>query len=127
MKLQITNKIMAIPVVFAGIYLGIKPMLIGFIIVAGVYYLINVHFSARLIHYTMKEQLKDLLPMITVSGIVSILLYAVNFLEMRYWTTFIIQLVAGSILTVIIYNIIKFPEYINVQSKVLAFLHSKLR
>ncbi len=118
---------MAIPVVFAGIYLGIKPMLIGFIIVAGVYYLINVHFSARLIHYTMKEQLKDLLPMITVSGIVSILLYAVNFLEMRYWTTFIIQLVAGSILTVIIYNIIKFPEYINVQSKVLAFLHSKLR
>jgi O-antigen/teichoic acid export membrane protein len=126
MQLQIANKIMAVPVIIAGIYMGIKPMLIGFIVIAIIYYLINVYFSSRLIHYTMREQLKDLIPIFAVSGIVGLLMFGINYLELKFWVTFLIQIILGSTLTIAIYNFIRFPEYLNIQTKSIAFIKSKL-
>jgi hypothetical protein len=117
---------MAIPVVLTGIYFGIKPMLIGFAIVALIYYLINVHYSAKLIHYTMKEQLTDLLPIFLVSGSISLVLYGINFLGLNYWFTFGLQAIFGFGLTMLIYNLIRFPEYINIQSKIISFARQRI-
>lgn len=125
LKLQLANKLMAIPVVVVGIFFGIKPMLIGFIVVAIVYYLINVHYSAKLIHYPMKEQLSDLFPIFMVSGLVSLVLFGINFLGFNYWITFGIQAICGISLTVAAYNIIRFPEYLNMQHKILSFISEK--
>jgi len=116
---------MAIPVIFIGIYLGIKPMLIGFIAVAVIYYLLNVHFSAKLIHYSMREQIVDLLPILAVSGSVSILIYLINSLDWAYWILFTFQMAAGLILTILFYNLIRFPEYLNMQKKLTGFIHKR--
>lgn len=126
LKLQLTNKLMAIPVVVVGIFYGIKPMLFGFIVVSLVYYLINVHYSAKLIHYSMKEQLRDLFPIFMVSGSVSLLLYSINFLGLKYWITFGLQGFFGITLTVLAYNLIHFPEYINMQNKIVSFARQKI-
>lgn len=126
LKLQLTNKFMAIPVILVGIFYGITPMLIGFIIVAILYYIINVHFSEKLINYPMKEQLIDIAPIFLISGIISIVVYGVNFLSMDYWLKLGIQILSGGSMTILIYNIIRLPEYLNIQRQVLSFIKSHI-
>ena len=47
LKLQMINKLIGIPVILIGIYVGINEMLIGFIIVSIIYYLINAYYSSK--------------------------------------------------------------------------------
>lgn len=122
LKLQLTNKLMAIPVIIVGVYWGIIPMLIGFIVVAFLYYIINVHYSSKLIKYPMKEQLADLMPIFIVSGSVSLLMYGINFMGLNYWITYALQAILGLILTISIYNLIRFPEYLNMQNRIISFV-----
>jgi O-antigen/teichoic acid export membrane protein len=126
MHLQLTNKLMVIPVVLAGVFMGLRPMLIGFVIVAVIYYLINVHFSSKLIYYTISEQLKDILPIFLVSGSVSGLMFVISFIGLGYWITFLLQVTAGIMITTVLYNVIKLPEFMNLQGKVLSFLRKSL-
>lgn len=127
LKLQLTNKFMAIPVILVGIFYGITPMLIGFIVLAILYYMINVHFSAKLIKYPMKEQLADIAPIFLISGIISLVVYGVNFLALDYWVKLGIQFLSGSIMTILVYNLIHFPEYMNLQRQILSFILNRIK
>lgn len=122
LKLQLTNKLMAIPVIIVGVYWGIIPMLIGFVVVAFLYYIINVHYSSKLIKYPMKEQLADLMPIFIVSGSVSLLMYGINFMGLNYWITYALQAILGLILTISIYNLIRFSEYLKMQNRIISFV-----
>ena len=127
LKLQLTNKFLAIPVIIVGIFYGITPMLIGFIVVAVLYYMVNVHFSAKIINYPMKEQLKDIAPFFLISGIISTAVYGVNFLNMEYWIKLVFQILSGGILTILIYNLLRLPEYMNLQKQVLSIIHYRIK
>ena len=119
LKLQMINKLIGVPVIFIGIYLGINEMLIGFIIVSIIYYLINAYHSSKLINYTIREQLIDILPILVVSSIVSIIVFQFNTFELNYYIIFSIQLISAFVLTIIFYNLIGYKEFIIIQKKII--------
>jgi teichuronic acid exporter len=122
LKLQLTNKVLGVPVIFIGIYWGIKEMLIGFIVVAFVYYLINAYFSSKLINYPVKEQLLDILPIIIVSGLVSCTIYTFSFLDLHFTVIFALQILSALFLTALLYNVLRFKEYLGLQDKLITQL-----
>lgn len=122
LKLQMVNKIISIPIIFVGIFWGIKEMLIGFVLIAFIYYLINAHYSSKLINYTVKEQLLDITPIFFVSGLVSTIIYMINFLDINFLVVFLLQIVSALVLTIALYNVIKFQEYLILQDKFLKHL-----
>jgi len=69
LKSQIYLRILMIPVVVIGVLYGIKTLLIGLTIHSLASYLVVANMSGKLIEYSIKEQLKDLLPIALYIGV----------------------------------------------------------
>ncbi len=78
LKLEIVKKALAVPVIIIGVFLGIRAMLIGMIILSFTAYFINSYYSGRLINYPVAEQIKDILPSFLLSLVVSCIVYSLT-------------------------------------------------
>ena len=121
LKLEIIKKLLFIPIIFFGIYYGIIALLVANIIADFICYLLNSYYSGDLIHYSTKEQIKDILPFFLVSICVSGLVWCITFLEWSNWITIILQVGAGALLTVGIYELMRQSDYLEIKQIVLQF------
>ncbi len=62
LRLEIIKKALAIPVIIIGILFGIRIMIIGMIFNSFVAYYLNSYWSGKFIDYSMKQQVKDIMP-----------------------------------------------------------------
>ena len=122
LKLEIVKKLLFIPLIFIAIYKGIIALLIADIIFSIVAYLLNSYYSANLIRYPTIEQIVDILPFLLVSICVSGLVWCISFLEWSNWITIILQIGAGALLTIVIYEIMNQPDYREIKQIGLQFL-----
>jgi len=115
LKLEIIKKITAVLPITLGILYGIKFMLLGGVFTSFVAFFLNSYYSAQLIDYSTWSQLKDILPTFIVSIIVAIAMWSITLLNYSIWITLSSQCILGIILGIIIYEIIKLPEYLELK------------
>ena len=111
LKLEIIKKLIYIPLIVVGIYLGIEALLIGTIVLSIIAYFLNSYYSAGLINYSFRAQLADILPLLAVALVVSLLVWSITFLEWNHWLTIILQISIGTVLTIIVYDVVEQPNY----------------
>lgn len=120
LKLEIIKKLLAVPVIIIGIFLGIKIMLIGMILNSFIAYFINSYWSGRFIGYSSKEQIIDILPSFGVAALMAILVFLLNIiLPFNYVTKLIIQLVVGAAFVIIFCELTKFRDYLFIKEIVI--------
>ncbi len=73
--LEVIKKILAIPTIIIGAVFGIKSMIVGIIIFNVIGYFINSFWSGRLIGYSVKEQLTDILPAFLLAIVVNSIVF----------------------------------------------------
>jgi O-antigen/teichoic acid export membrane protein len=78
LRLEIVKKLLAIPVIVAGVMLGIRAMLIGMVLLSVVSYYLNARFSGRLIGYSVTEQLADIMPSFIPAVCVSAIVFPIT-------------------------------------------------
>lgn len=78
LAVEIIKKLIAIIPIAIGIFLGIQAMIIGMIVTSVVAYIPNSFFSARLIGYSPREQIMDILPSFAIAGVSGAIAYAVG-------------------------------------------------
>jgi teichuronic acid exporter len=113
LKLEIIKKIVVSPVLFVGIFLGIKVMILGLFIVNifGLY--LNSYWSGKMIRYSFWDQLKDITPSFLLAIIVNSLVFLEGiFIPLRPVLLLIIQLSTGLILTIGLCEFLKHKDYI---------------
>lgn len=116
LRLEIVKKLLAVPVILAGIALGIKAMLVGLIILSFISYFINSYYSARLIRYPVSEQLEDILPSFFVALTISGLIFLISMIPgIGQLPLFVIQLVFMFVLTVIVSKVLKINGYLEIR------------
>jgi len=125
LKLEIIKMFLNIPLIVVGILFGIEALLIANIVRCMICYFMNSYYSSELINYSTKEQILDFLPMLLVASVVSLLVWSFTFLHWNYWTTIIIQIVAGAGLTIGIYEVMKQPDYMEIKQIVLQLIRKK--
>ena len=111
LKLEIIKKTITIPLVIVGIYWGVVALLIGGVVISILSYFLNSYYSGRLINYSSRAQLADILPLLLVAGCVSLLVWGITFLQWNNWITLFIQVIAGVVLTIGTYECLKHPDY----------------
>ena len=114
LRLEIIKKIniSIVIIVVIGFGWGIIGLLVGMIVSTYVAYFINTYYSAKLIDYSIKEQVKDLLPAYIVSIIMGVIVYGIKFiLPEGYLVHLILQIGIGAIVYVAISAIIRIPEF----------------
>ncbi len=62
LKVEAINKLIAVPIIIAGILWGIKVLITGLILGSFIDYYLTTTWSGKLIGYTFKEQARDIAP-----------------------------------------------------------------
>ena len=98
-RLEIIKKILIIGNIAITWRYGIEAMIYGQIVLSiGAYYL-NSYYTARLINYSLKEQLLDLLPALGVAIFMGICVYNVQFLlDLSQFLMLVTQVITGLVM-----------------------------
>lgn len=116
LKLEIIKRILSIPVIIIGIMYGINALIIGMIVLSLFEFLINSYFSGKEISYTLKEQILNNLPSISLAFVVSSLIYYLSLrLELSNLLILFICLTLAMIMVVLISEIFKIKAYLNIK------------
>lgn len=125
LKLELIKKTIAIIPIALGIFGGIQFMLWGSIFVSFIAYLLNSHYSADLIDYSTRNQIKDLVPSFTVSLFVAFCMWLLAFMKISVYFLLPLQCLLGVFLAVIIYEKMELNEYLEIKKIFFSALNIK--
>ena len=115
LKLEIIKKIIAIGPLLLGVFVDIYWMLGGSVVTGCIAYYLNAYYSGPFLNYSIKEQVKDILPSFGVAVAIAVPVYAISFIPLNPFILLLLQIVAGAIITISICEVTKLPEYIELK------------
>ena len=119
--LEIIKKIIGVVPLLLGIFVDIYYMLWGVVITGVIAFFLNSYYTGRKLKYSSWMQLKDISGSFAVSFIVAIMIYFLKYLPFTYWLILPMQLVFGGLLLVLICEITKKEEYMELKVIVKSF------
>lgn len=125
LKLEIIKKIIAVGPLILGVLFSIEYMLWGSVCTSLIAYFLNSYYSANLISYPTKEQVKDILPTFLVSFVTAAVMWSLTLLSFSNWLLLPLQCLLGIILAVLIYERLHLPEYMEVKQLAFSLLRRK--
>lgn len=115
LKLEIIKKIIAIGPLLLGIFVNIYWMLGGSVVTGFIAYYLNAYYSGPFLNYSIKEQVKDILPSFGVAIAMAVPVLAMSFIPMNPFILLLSQIVIGTIITIGICEATKLPEYLEIK------------
>jgi len=120
LRLEIIKKTLAIPTIVIGIIWGIKIMIAGMMVNTLVFYYINSLWSGKMIGYSIKQQIEDILPSFVLALIMAGVVFIVGFLlPFKPLWNFLIQITVGATFIFAFCELTKFKDYIFIKQLVL--------
>lgn len=116
LKLEIIKKIIGVVPILLGIFVGIYSMLIASVFTGIISYYLNAYYTAPLLDYGIKEQVKDILPSLKVAVAMALPVYAMSFISINPFILLPLQIVVGAAITISICELTKLSEYLEIKS-----------
>lgn len=127
LKLEIIKKIIGIGPLLLGIFVDIYLMLVGSLVTSLISYYLNAHYSGPFLNYSIREQVKDILPSFGVALAMSIPVYAMSFIQMNAFVMLPLQILAGATITIIICEATQLPEYLELKGIVMPIINKVIK
>lgn len=115
LKLEIIKKIIAIGPLLLGIFVDIYLMLAGSLVTSLIAYYLNAYYSGPFLNYSIKEQVKDILPSFGVAVAMAVPVYAMSFIPLNPFILLPLQVVAGALIAISICEVTRLPEYLELK------------
>lgn len=115
LKLEIIKKSILVLPVLIGIFIGIYWMLISGVFIGLVCYYLNAYYSGPFLNYRIKEQVSDFMPSLVMSLIMFLILFGMSFINISYYILLPLQIITGGIFTILVCEIRKLDEYIEIK------------
>jgi len=123
LRLDIIKKSLAIPAIIMGIIFGIKIMLYMMIFNAFISFFLDSFYSGKMINYPVTEQIKDIYLSFVVAIIMGISIYLIKLIFNQSNTIILLaQLVGGVIVIIVLGELIKKYEYIEIKSIIKGYI-----
>lgn len=119
LRLEIIKKIILIPIILITVTISIKVMIYGLIIFSITEYFINSFYTKKLIHYSVKQQIQDILPFLFISIAMFCSVWGITLLTIDFGLMLIIQLFVGILVFIIFNEMFQLNEYIEIKNYVL--------
>jgi len=104
LKLEIVKKLFLALGIAIGIQFGVTGLVWSIVFTSFISLLINTYYSSKLIHYTTKRQLLDMLPILLLASLTFLLMYYSVYLFIDY--SDIVQIAFASIIGITFYLLI---------------------
>lgn len=122
LKLEIIKKIVAVGPLLLGIFIDIYWMIGGSVLTGFFAYYLNAYYSGPFLNYSIKEQIKDIIPSFLVAAFMAIPVYAMSYIPLTPYVLFPLQIIAGAIIVIAICEIKKLPEYLEIKGIVMPMI-----
>lgn len=117
LKLEIIKKSVIVLTIIIAFQFGIYALVWSSVFTGFMALLINTHYSSRVINYTTKKQLRDMLPIFILSGVMFIIMYGTFHFLLSY--PLLIQIVLPAIIGTVFYftinSLFKVPSFLYLQ------------
>lgn len=114
LKLEIIKKALGVISLIITVPMGIMPMMVGSCIVSIPSALINAYPNKNLLNYGYLEQIRDLLPIMFTTSIMSLIVLSIQLFNFSNWLTLIIQVIIGVTVYFMLSKILKLEGYLYV-------------
>lgn len=98
LKLETTKKIIELLAIIVTMWFGVPVMVVGMAVCATFFTLFNAYPNIRLINYSFKEQMSDILPSIGMSAVMFVAVSLIAKLQMNDISTLVLQVLTGGII-----------------------------
>ena len=114
LKIEIIVNAVAIGILFYSVFIleSVIGIAIGTLFAEGVSMVMFMYYENKIIRYSYKEQLQDLLPSLTMSTLMGGFVYLLHFLPLHEGLVLIIQIVIGAAFYLLVSYAIKFEPFI---------------
>ena len=109
--LEIIKKIIAVGPLLVGAFVSIKAMLYTNLVTAFISFLLNSHYSGKLVGYSSWMQMKEIAPLYGVSIAIAFSVYFIKYIPISYWIVLPLQIIVGTAFFIVLCNSLKLPEY----------------
>lgn len=116
LRLEILKDILGMLPVVIGIFVDIYAMLWCTFFTQILSYYLNAFYSKSLVGYGFIDQVKDMIPSFTISVLVVLPVYFLNFLPISVFFLLPLQLIVSIILTIVICESQRLEEYLELKS-----------
>lgn len=127
LKLEIIKKIIAIGPLLLGIFVDIYLMLAGSLVTSLIAYYLNAYYSGPFLNYSIKEQVKDILPGFGVAFAMAVPVSAMSFIPMNPFVMLPLQILVGAVITISICEAAKLPEYLELKGIAMPFINKIIK
>ena len=128
LRLEIVKKMLAVPIIIVGTWLGIKTMIMGMIVLSFITYFLNSYWSGQLIGYPMKEQIGDIFPSFISAGAMGVTVFLVGYFlpSIEPVLVLFVQITIGALIILVIARFCRLEAYSDINEIVLARLCRKI-
>lgn len=117
LRLEIIKIILAVPIIFITIFMGIKAMIIGMMVLSLLTLYLNSFWSGKAIGYSFTQQVKDITPSFVLASVVNGIVFIISLVKIdSQLILLIIQIGMGALLTIFICEGIKFKDYLYIKN-----------
>lgn len=111
LKLEIIKKVVGLIILGISIFYGVYAIAVGMLIVSILCTFINAYPNLKLLNYSYKEQLLDIMPSLMISLLMGSIVYSLKLLKLNAFVTLIIQLSFGFIVYITLAKLFKLECY----------------
>lgn len=114
LKIEIAINTVAIGILFYSVFIwkSVLGIAIGTLIAELVSMGMFMYYENKIIQYSYKEQLQDLLPSLGLATVMGIIVYIVHFLPMHKGLVLILQVVVGAAVYLVVSYVLQFEPFI---------------
>lgn len=112
LKLEIIKKITELIVLLSVMFVSVEAIAIAMAACSTVFVAVNAWPNGKLIGYSLREQLLDLLPALVLSSIMAIAVMVVDLLPLTALPTLILQVLTGGLVYISLAAMTRNPEFV---------------
>lgn len=124
--LEIIKKTVAVIPIVLGIVFNIYYMLIASVFTGIFAYYLNAYYSGPFLGYSIKEQIKDILPSFFIALSAAIPTWLLSFLPISSLILLPMQLILGALLTLVLCEWTNLPEYTEMKGMAISTIHEMM-
>ena len=122
LKVEIIKKVLGVLILVISIPFGVTAIAIGMVISTTLSAIINAIPNKKLLGYTFKMQLADLLPSLLISLVMFTTVYPISLLNLNVFAMIIIQVAVGAIIYIGLSAVFKVESFKYIISIIKNFL-----
>lgn len=127
LKLEIIKKIIGVIILIISMFYGVYAIALGGLLSGIISSFINAYPNLKLLNYGYKEQIKDILPSLSLSLIMGGVVYSILFLNISPYFTLVIQIFTGAIVYISLAKLFKLECYEYLFYTIKGILISKIK